>query len=305
MKNKTTATPGDYSPGDIKLGISMAASWAWGVSLGVSFSILQTRGLIPFIIWGLFNTAAMTIYGLYVLKNPGYLRFTQNRAIKLSMAIIQLFAIWINIKIMYDFLFDPVIPLVLALGIIILTIENKFRFSVESDQVQFMIMMIGLLAVIRFGKSEWETKLVMGADYNWALWGGICLLAGPFLDAQHFQRAEKAENIRPFLIGSITFGVYLSLVLAAFMINQKSIILIVIVIAVATSTIDSAVASLQYLTGNFVAGILSIVALLTWPLFMTNTAAEIWSWYASGRVFIVIPLIILGVYYGRTEEKRV
>jgi len=295
---------GDYSPSSFKLGISIAASWAWGISLGISFSILQTKGLIPFIIWGIFNILALPIYGIYIRKYPNYLQFTKNNLVKITMLIIQIFAIWINTKIMYDFISNPYIATVIALIVITTTLKYKFEFSLKSDQWQYLIMILGLLIVVLSGNYV-NKNIILGNGINWALWGGICLLTGPFLDSQQFQRASKSKSIKPFIIGSISFAVYLILVLLAYIYNSGSILLTTIVIAVATSTIDSSVASLQYLTSDFKAGFISIAALITWPVFMTNTAAEIWSWYASGRVFIVIPLIILGVYYERTKKRRI
>lgn len=295
---------GDYSPASFKLGISMSASWAWGVSLGVSFSILQTKGLIPFIFWGIFNVLALTVYGLYILKYPNYLKFKDNKVIKLAMVIIQIFAIWINIKIMYDFIENYYIATIIAFIVIALTLKYKFKFSLESDQWQYLIMIIGLILVILTGNKTIKA-INMGSSINWALWGGICLLAGPFLDGQQFQRANKARNLKPFLVASLSFAIYLVLVLFAYFVNANSILLSIIVIAVSTSTIDSAVASMEYIAGNENAKMFAITALGTWPFFMTNTAAEIWGWYASGRVFIVIPLIIMGVYYGQTQKRGI
>jgi hypothetical protein len=299
-----TKKSGDYSPGPFKLGVSMSASWAWGVSLGVSFSILKTKGLLPFVIWGTYNILAITIYGLYIKKLPNYLQFRKNRIIKTTMLIVQVFAIWINIKIMYDFIGNPYIATTIALLVIALTLKYKFKFSLESDKWQYLIMVIGLAAVVLTGNFDLK-NVTVGNNISWALWGGICLLTGPFLDGQQFQRANKAKSIKPFLIGSLTFAIYLSLVFLAYFSNRESLLLTIIVIAVATSTIDSSVASLQYLTNENIAGFISIFALLTWTLFMTNTAAEIWSWYGSGRVFIVIPMIILGVYYEKNKKRRI
>jgi hypothetical protein len=274
-----------------KLGISMAASWAWGVSLGVSFSILHEKGIIPFLIWGLFNILALTVYGLFVRKYPEYLRLKDNEIVKLAMIGIQIFSIWINVKIMAMFVGD--IPAsIIATIFFILTYKYGFRFSLNSDQWQYLVMVLGLILVISFG--EYENPFIAGNSINWAIWGGTGLLAGPFLDGQHFQRASKARSIKPFIIASIAFGLYLTLVYFAAYYNNgiAGILMVLIVIAVATSTLDSCIASMQYLTNNRTTVIISILALIIWPVFKTKTAVEIWSIYAIGRIYIVVPMIL-------------
>ena len=75
---------------NLKMGLSMAASWAWGVSLAVSFSILETKGFIPFAIWGFCNVSALLVFGMFTLKYPAYLNWMDNRIAKLFMFIIQI-----------------------------------------------------------------------------------------------------------------------------------------------------------------------------------------------------------------------
>ena len=52
--------------------MSLAASWAWGTSLVVGMETIQTKGLIPFMIWAIANSLAIplqytNIYAIYHL----------------------------------------------------------------------------------------------------------------------------------------------------------------------------------------------------------------------------------------------
>ena len=38
-----------------KIGVSVAASWAWGTGFIVGMGTMQEKGLIPFLIWGVFK----------------------------------------------------------------------------------------------------------------------------------------------------------------------------------------------------------------------------------------------------------
>ena len=42
--------------------MSLAASWAWGTSLVVGMETVQTKGLIPFLIWAIANSLAIPLF---------------------------------------------------------------------------------------------------------------------------------------------------------------------------------------------------------------------------------------------------
>lgn len=51
-----------------KMGVSLAASWAWGVSVVVGMEIFQGKGLAAFVIWAAGNSLALLLFGLLSLK---------------------------------------------------------------------------------------------------------------------------------------------------------------------------------------------------------------------------------------------
>lgn len=283
-----------------KLGISSAASWAWGVSLGVSFSILKTMGLYSFLPWAICNVLALFIYGVFVAKYPGYINLKDNIFIKLAMVGIQIFCIWINIKIMATYIGAGWATTVAAI-VFLLTYRYKFKFSVESDQWQYLTMVGGLVLVVLTGKFNLNVLNYQPVNANWVIPACIGLLAGPFLDGQQFQRAEEIKGVFPWFLASLAFGLYLSLVFLAFLSQGaiSQVLFAIIIIAVATSTLDSCIAALQDLSGDILAIIISIIALFSWPLFATKTATQIWTWYATARIFVVVPMILFTVWRHR------
>ena len=48
----------------VKLGVSAAASWAWGTSLIVGMEIAQTKGLAAWGIWVTANAATLAVFGV-------------------------------------------------------------------------------------------------------------------------------------------------------------------------------------------------------------------------------------------------
>ena len=50
----------------VKLGVSAAASWAWGTSLIVGMEIAQTKGLAAWGIWATANAATLAVFGALI-----------------------------------------------------------------------------------------------------------------------------------------------------------------------------------------------------------------------------------------------
>lgn len=276
-----------------KLGISIAASWAWGVSLGVSHSILQTMGLSAFIPWAIANTLAPFVFGAFVRKYPEYLEFRHNQAVKAAMIGIQIFCIWINVKIMGSYIGNTSSTLI-TLVVFILTYLYRFPFTIKSNFWQYATFISALALIIITGKASSVQLASEPINLSWVIPACLGLMAGPFLDGQQHQRAQETDSIKPWMIGSACFGFYLFLVFLTFFANSpfSRILLAITIIAVATSTLNSSVSALQNLAGNKWAIIISLTALVFWPLFLNNTAVQIWTWYATGRIFVVIPMIV-------------
>lgn len=47
----------------VKLGMSAAASWAWGTSLTVGMEIAQQKGLMAWSIWAVANVLTLVLFG--------------------------------------------------------------------------------------------------------------------------------------------------------------------------------------------------------------------------------------------------
>lgn len=292
---------------DFKMGISAAASWAWGVSLGVSFSILQNMGVESWLAWAAVNTIALAVFGAFVTRYPNYLRLRRNSFVNLAMVGIQVFCVWINVKIMAAYV-GPMWASVAALVTFLLTYRWKLPYSVGSDQWQYAAMVGALALIFASGRRDMSVLTSMPVNPKWLIPACVGLACGPFIDGQHFQRAELMA-MRGWIIGSLAFGIYLSLVFLAYVTRSAlaSAMLAVTVIAVATSTLDSSVASLQDLIGDRWAIVVSMAAFLSWPLFESRTAVQIWTWYATGRIFVVVPMIVYAVReawrHGRVADR--
>lgn len=291
---------------EIKIGISAGVTWAWGVSLGVGLKILTTMGAKSFIIWASANTLALAIFGFVVSKCPAYLKFQEHKLIKCFMIIIQIFCIWVNTKTLIEFINIPWTVIIVALTFIV-TYLYKFKFVIDSNQWQYGLYFLSLLLII-FTREKNIFINIDNTNYLWLIPASIGLICGPFLDGQHFQRMRVIQKGYPYYIGSLVFGIYMVLI---FFVGQSNgpfskILLISTIIWVVTSTLNSCVSALQEMAGDKKAVIISILALVSLPLFYQQSVITIWSWYAIGRIFIVIPLIFIAWRQnGRIKETGI
>jgi len=284
-----------------KMGVSLAASWAWGVSVVVGMEIFQGKGLAAFVIWAAGNSLALLLFGLLSLKvNIGLTLqdVSGSRFIHWFAFAIQFFSILANmtaLKIAAVIL--GLSPLIFTICICVVVIAYTWRgglkASIETDLLQFMTWMALLLAVILLGgcsSNSREIVLSGFADVRWATWGAVTLLAAPFVDQQLWQRrfALKVDSLRAFVAGAVCFAVYMILVGLAAYYNVGGIVIGLVILMVAMSTLDSAFMAVACYGrrspahGRFLALVVFAAALLF--LLFDIGLLELWTFYSSLRL---------------------
>lgn len=298
-----------------RIGLSMAASWSWGVSAVVGVSVLHSTGVGAFLVWTVANIAAVPVFGAVAAWLPSLRPLLRARPAVLAMLAIQVFAFWMNMQGVYEVgtgdsalqtsTLLPAAPttvgiVLLAVGIVGFIHQTGFEGSVATDKGQYVVQLGGCLAIIAaallFGSGT-PSIATTGLDgYRWAVWAGLGLLSGPFLDAQQWQRLDAGGTSATLWAGA-WFGVYMFAVGGAGAVLSETAplltaLLLVVALAVGTSTMDSAAAALQYLADSRrVAGGIAITAILAWPLIRSVGVLGIWTIYASARVFVVAGLL--------------
>jgi len=317
-----------------RAGISMAASWSWGASLGVGVAVMHTAGVQAFAVWALFNILAIPFFGALYTKLPSYKYIIELRPMIVFMFLLQGFAILINQQLLFEGLTGGVdieispllstapatiVSVVVALLLVTFINRTLLAGSLFTDYGQYALQLGGvalLLAVAAYSSGGAVAQSVGTStlsDVQWAVWVGLGLLVGPSMDAMQFQRIEQvcpAHRFRAAVYGGGFFGAYLALVgLAALFIQPDAVLVtftfMVVVLSITTSTVDSASAAMHRLAPRKIAVGVGASVALGWPLLTSVGVTSIFTVYSSGRVFVVsgVLLYLLALWW-RGQDIR-
>jgi hypothetical protein len=229
------------------------------------------------------------------------------------MGILQIFVLWVNTQAIFEIssggidlqttvLMSPTQATIFAIGTGLFFAFFIHRYglsgSMSTDILQYIVQAgtVALLIVaalvlgLEFGGADVPnsslTQMLFVASF------GVGHLFSPLYSAQLWQRMEKVDGdnrIRAGLWGGFFYSSYQIgvLIVALFAFTESpilTILLLVSVLAITTSTYDSAVAALQWLLNSRRrALVLAVVTLVSWPFFKQIGLVSIFSFYAWAR----------------------
>lgn len=285
--------------GHAKIGISLTASWAWGVSIVVGMEVFQEKGLAAFIVWAVGNSLALLVFGALALRVKSGITLkdvTGSRFMYRFAFVIQFFSALANmtaLKVAAQFLgLSPLLFAACACAVAILyTWRSGLKASVETDVLQLAIWMVLLVVAIAAGKWGGGVLVTSGVpDIRWAAWGSLTLVAAPFLDQQLWQRrfALKYDSLQPFIVGSLCFAAYMVLVALAAYYRIGGVVIGLVILMVAMSTLDSAFMAIACYArkskqqGRLLA--LAVFAAAFVCLLVDIRLLDLWTFYSSLRL---------------------
>lgn len=282
------------------MSLSVASSWAWGVSVIVGMEIFSKKGIEAFVIWAFANSIALLLFGWVTKNTDGKLMSDiLPRSIqpiyKILGLVIQFFSVLVNLTALEMAARMIGLPewilLVFAVLLFAIIWVGGFPKAVIGGALQFIGSMAFILFALTFNSEP--HLLFSDQQYGWALWSAIILLSGPFLDQQIWQRRSATRGrVKPFVWAALWFAGYMGFV---GLLSYKGIggwVIGAIVVFVAGSTLLSAYSAISsygktriqskiWMTG-VVAG-----AFLTMTLHYS--VLDLWTMYGSMRIpFAVI-----------------
>lgn len=294
----------------MKLSLSIAASWAWGTSLIVGMQIAQQKGVIAWGIWAGANCLTLALFG--ALTRSGFLsrRVFESKCIKWAAVGIQIFCLIIQLNILNTIALqmgaEPVTAYLFATAIgVIFTLwmyRKGLLMSIMTDKYQAIVTGAILLAIIGIGWGTGVPTIQHSestlSDIAWGVWSACILFAGPIGDIQHYQRAEVAEKTNAFAGAAGFFALYMGLVLTMsffefnFLMNA---LLILAVICVTSSTIDSIAVALHEIANKRVGTIVALLVCVFWGVFASMGIIDLWSKAGVFRVGFAIAIVIFAM----------
>ena len=281
------------------LGSSIAISWAWGTSLILGMQIAQTKGLEAFSIWATANCLTLVLFGwLYRSKilKPEVLDLPY---IKVFTNLIQVFCLIIQLKILNETLtnfFEPVTSYILTasigIGLTLLMYFRGLKESIRTDLFQgiLTVSVLSVMAYLCMDRPSIPTGSSTTSDISWGIWSACILLSGIMTDIQHWQRA-KVNKGYAFECAGVLFAIYLGLVYLLSHYNFDNLLntlLLIVVIGVTTSTIDSIAVALHKDFGNKNGTLIGLSICLGFGLLLELSVLSIWSYFGIIRVGLAL-----------------
>jgi hypothetical protein len=308
MAGRKTSTEKTYSP--VTLGLSMAASWTWAISIMVGMALLQNKGIVPYLMWWGMNILALPVYGWIIQRWPDIHEAHKYRIIRLVGGVIVAFAFLLNMQGMFDAAtltgwitqsWATWLTVVVALGIVALIAYGGLRWSILTDQGQWYVLVIGafivlVITLIAPGHDRPELQLGLTSDgIRWGLFALVNLFCAPFTDAMQWERANLSirhgYGMKPFMIAGAVFGAYLLVVAiigSVALSVASATLLFVVVLMASSSTIDSSASGLHYTFTHWPGVVIGAVLAMAWPLLSQYGILNLW----ASQGFIIISLTV-------------
>lgn len=291
-----------------KIGASSAASWAWGTSLIMGQQIAQEKGIIAWIIWAVCNTLTLALFGWLYNKKKISPETYNRKEVKVIALIIQLFCLLVQLNfINQQFLIITgnttlayLITIALGFFFTLIVYKKGLPTSVKTDVGQWILAIGAIITIILVGiftKAPLQTFAPTSMNgVLWGVWSGLILFAGPIGDVQHWQRAEADESKKGYYLGSVLFGLYMLLILgmAFFKFTMPMhIILLVAVLGITTSTIDSIAVALHEIGNKKIGTGLSLALCVAFGLFVKMGMLDLWSSFGVIRFAFAVSILLL------------
>lgn len=284
--------------------MSLAASWAWGTSLVVGMNIVQNRGVVPFLIWGVANSLALPLFGYLAFRIPYFDDIMKSKPVVLFQSVVQVFALWIQMNAIYEItesMIGATAATILALAIAVLFLflmyTNGIWRGVVLDQPIWTLcygamIVIAISGFVLGGDTREIVMLNSMSDVSWALYTCLVLFCGPLMNLPFWQVARKIRDegkMQAFNISGVLFAVYLVLVyiLAAFeFVPFMNLLLTITVCCVSISTIDNAIVGLQEFAGRKVGFVTAAASIIAWPIVIPMGVMNLWLTMGTARIWV-------------------
>ena len=305
--------------------MSLAASWAWGTSLVVGMQTVQTKGLIPFLIWAIANSLAIPLFGFIAYRIPNLEKVVNSKVVMIFTTIVSVFCLWIQLNAIYQYLCNlefmtELVAKIIAMSVILIMTVALYKdglvksIFLDNPLWSLCYVLLLILVILGFATNVERHTIVNFTDksqISWALNSCLILFSGPVMCIQNWQMAEKlkSENkMKAHYLAGVLFAIYMAFVgvLANFKFTGiMNIILILVVLCVALSTADAAIVGIQKIANKKWGTAISLLAIASWNWVIPMGVMGLWTTMGNMRKYVAAICIIVAVamYFINKNKK--
>lgn len=322
--NKFKANPTLY------YALSIAASWAGAGSLMNSTTMAQTTGIIPALIWCVFNTLACIAFGLIIWKLPTVREVMRTKACRFILALFSIFQLWLCMTAINEAWastpLGSVGGLALTYAVTLGFIVGLYRMGIIANiitddsgmyMIYFLVIVLAGVSWLTSGSSFDGLSLgIEGPNLREGLYKGLLLLPGPFTYPYFFKLLDYNESnddkvrgcniIKAFVLGGIGFGVYLVFAFSLIFTSISPVLNIckaVLLSVLAISSLSSFIYSEFAVFGRRLGLGINLFAMVFWIAVAPLGVMGVWTLMAESRVYLIIGILIAAIAK-RTMDKR-
>lgn len=302
----------------ITYGLSLAASWAWGVSIIVGMETVQTKGYIPFVIWAVANSLALPLFGIIAFGIPRLHEIVDTKAVQLFTTCIMIFCLWIQMNAIYEktqqlglsAISCEFITIIIAMALTVGLFRDGLIRNILIDKALWCVCYLVLIIMLVYAQitNQGHYELVsygLKSDLSWA-WNTVPILfAGPIMNIQNWQMAHKLKDEgllkRSHVVAGIFFGIYMVIVFLLAHYKFDSVlymIQIAAILCITITTMDAAIVGMQRIAGAKIGLIIAMVTICVWRFVIPMGVLDLWTFMGNRRkeVAIVCIVVALGKY---------
>lgn len=318
-----------------RMGASLTASWAWGISIAIGITIMHSKGMLPFIIWVVPNILAIPFFALVHAKLPGVKKWPKWKPFLAFILSVVIYAMLMNLQFIdmalssgtdlatFQFLTATQSQYaVIGVGLLVALFINKtgFRGSVITDVGQYIVQVVGALSIVIaglvLGTRADVVWLVDGTSNWWLSWSSLSVLFAIMTHGGEWQRLQSLKTEKDKLwagaYGGLFFGLYMILVAAAGLVFEGTLVLsllfLIIVLSVATSTLDSSISAAQWIFQQFNRSAywgtaFAVAVILLWPFAIQSSIMDFYQLISDIRMRLIGGLLGITTVYAATKSE--
>ena len=298
--------------------MSIAASWAGAGSLMNSTALANTLGVVPALIWCIFNTLACIVFGLLIWYLPTVRKVMSTKLCRTILAAFSIFQIWLAMTAIND-AWSPIIGKAAALAITyaatVVFIIILYRYGIitniltDNGGMYLIYLLVAILSVVSLAMTKGNfNSLSLGLEWSnlsQGLYKSLLLLPGPFTYPYFFklidynesntERVSRCDITRAFIGGGIGFGIYLVFAFSLIFTTISPALEVckaVLLSALAISTLSSFIYSEYAVFGRKIGLGINLFALLFWILVAPLGVMGVWTLMAESRVYLIVGMLV-------------